>query len=80
MDRIERDRIRVETELLSKINALEARLSALSEQALHAAAQQAARAVMEDVVLGELASSRESPKKPDQVDGTSRSLLGETES
>ena len=32
----EKDRIRRETELLSKINALEARLEALSQQALHA--------------------------------------------
>ncbi len=80
LDRIERDRIRVETELLSKINALEARLSALSEQALHAAAQQAARAVMEDVVLGELASSRSAPKEPAQVNGVSKSLPRDTES
>ena len=35
----EKDRVRREAELLSKINALEARLNALSEQALHAAAK-----------------------------------------
>jgi chromosome segregation ATPase len=48
IERVERDRIKNETELLSKINALEARLSALSEQALHAAAKEAARMVMQD--------------------------------
>ncbi len=37
IERIERDRIRAETELMSKINALDARLNALSERALHAA-------------------------------------------
>jgi hypothetical protein len=40
LDQIERERIRAETELLSKINALDARLNALSEKALHAAMEQ----------------------------------------
>jgi hypothetical protein len=43
----EKDRIRRETELLSKINALEAKLDALSEKALHAAAKEAAMQVFE---------------------------------
>ena len=43
----EKDRVRREAELLSKINALEARLNALSEQALHAAAKEAAARVFE---------------------------------
>jgi hypothetical protein len=42
----ERERIRVETELRSKVSALEARLDALSEKALHAAARDAAVEVM----------------------------------
>ncbi|MEO0686000.1 MAG: hypothetical protein AAFY76_13405 [Cyanobacteria bacterium J06649_11] len=46
IDRIEKDRIRAETELLTKINALEGRLSALSEQALHAVAKEAATTIM----------------------------------
>lgn len=48
IERIERDRIRAETELMGKIQALDARLEALSEKALHAAAEKAARAVMEE--------------------------------
>jgi hypothetical protein len=47
LENAEKDRIRQETELLSKINALEAKLSALSEQALHAAAKEAAMQVFE---------------------------------
>jgi cysteinyl-tRNA synthetase len=43
----EKDRIRREVELISKINALEAKLNALSEQALHAAAKEAAIQVFE---------------------------------
>lgn len=50
VERIERERIRAETELLSKINALEARLTALSEKALHVAAKEAARSVMEEAL------------------------------
>ncbi len=50
LEESEKDRIRQETELLSKINALEAKLSALSEQALHAAAKEAAREVFEKMV------------------------------
>ncbi|MEB3248667.1 MAG: hypothetical protein VKK07_04920 [Merismopediaceae bacterium] len=50
LEESEKDRIRRETELLSKINALEAKLSALSEQALHAAAKEAAREVFEKMV------------------------------
>jgi uncharacterized protein YaaR (DUF327 family) len=46
----EKDRIRRETELLSKINALEAKLAALSEQALHAAAKEAAIQVFEKMI------------------------------
>jgi hypothetical protein len=42
VEQYEKDRIRRETELTSKINALEARLNALSEQALHAAMKDAA--------------------------------------
>ena len=47
LDEAEKERIRKETELLSKINALEARLNALSEQALHATAKEAAIQVFE---------------------------------
>lgn len=47
LEESERDRIRTETDLLSKINALEGRLNALSEQALHAAAKEAATQVYE---------------------------------
>lgn len=50
MEESEKDRIRQETELLSKINALEAKLSALSEQALHAAVKEAAREVFEKMI------------------------------
>lgn len=53
IERIERERIRVEAELLSKINAQEARLNALSEQALHVAAKEAARSVMEEALRKE---------------------------
>jgi len=47
LDAAERDRIRVETELRSEIKALEARLNALSEQAMHAVAKEAAIEVMQ---------------------------------
>ena len=47
LEEAEKDRIRRETELLSKINVLEARLDALSEQALHATAKEAALQVFE---------------------------------
>jgi uncharacterized coiled-coil DUF342 family protein len=50
IDASEKDRIRRETELLSKINALEARLEALSQQALHAAAKDAAVQVFEKMM------------------------------
>jgi chromosome segregation ATPase len=46
----EKDRIRRETELLSKINALEARLEALSQHALHAYAKDAAVQVFEKML------------------------------
>jgi hypothetical protein len=42
VEQYEKDRIRREIELTSKINALEARLNALSEQALHSAMKDAA--------------------------------------
>ncbi len=48
IERIERDRIRAETELLGRIQTLDARLQGLSEQALHAAAEKAARSMMEE--------------------------------
>jgi uncharacterized protein YaaR (DUF327 family) len=51
LEESEKDRIRRETELLSKINALEAKLTALSEQALHAAAKEAAREVFEKMII-----------------------------
>ncbi len=50
LEESEKDRIRRETELLSKINALEARLDALSEQALHATAKEAALQVFERMI------------------------------
>jgi uncharacterized protein YaaR (DUF327 family) len=60
LEESEKDRIRRETELLSKINALEAKLAALSEQALHAAAKEAAIQVFEkmmsDKQVGDLSS------------------------
>lgn len=46
----ERDRIRVETELRAEIRNLQGRLDALSEKALHAAAKEAAREVMQGLV------------------------------
>jgi hypothetical protein len=46
IDRIERDRIRAEAELIAEIHGLEARLSALSESALRAAVGDAAAKYM----------------------------------
>ncbi len=57
LEESEKDRIRRETELLSKINALEAKLAALSEQALHAAAKEAALQVFEKMVTEQQSSS-----------------------
>lgn len=46
-DNAERDRIRRETELTSKINSLEAKLEAMSEKAMHAVAKEAAFEIFE---------------------------------
>jgi len=43
----EKDRVRRESELLSRIDALDAKLTALSEKALHAAAKDSATQVFE---------------------------------
>ncbi len=63
----EKDRIRRETELLSKINALEAKLEALSKQALHAAAKEAALQVFEKMIseqrVNELSSKADKTTK-----------------
>jgi uncharacterized protein YaaR (DUF327 family) len=69
LEESEKDRIRRETELLSKINALEAKLSALSEQALHAAAKEAAREVFEKMV-----ADRKLDSLSDQVQGGTKGL------
>jgi len=61
----EKDRIRRETELLSKINALEAKLDALSEKALHSAAKEAAIEVFE-----KMAAERQLDKSNQVKDGT----------
>jgi phage shock protein A len=61
----EKDRIRRETELLSKINALEAKLDALSQIALHAAAKEAAIEVFE-----KMASDRQLDKSNQVKDET----------
>jgi hypothetical protein len=61
----EKDRIRRETELLSKINALEAKLDALSEKALHAAAKEAAIEVFE-----KMAAERQLDKSNQVKDAT----------
>ncbi|WP_204151944.1 hypothetical protein [Leptolyngbya sp. CCY15150] len=47
LEEAEKDRIRREVELSSKIHALESRLDALSEQALHSVAREAAIQVFE---------------------------------
>jgi hypothetical protein len=47
LDESEKDRVRREAELLSKINALESRLNAISEQALQAIAREEARLIFE---------------------------------
>jgi preprotein translocase subunit SecA len=69
LEESEKDRVRRETELLSKINALEAKLSALSEQALHAAAKEAAREVFEKMV-----ADRKLDSLSDQVQGGTKGL------
>jgi hypothetical protein len=47
LDKSEKDRVRREAELLSKINALESKLNAISEQALQAIAREEARLIFE---------------------------------
>jgi hypothetical protein len=47
LDESEKDRVRREAELLSKINALESKLNAISEQALQAIAREEARLIFE---------------------------------
>jgi hypothetical protein len=47
----EKDRVRRESELLSRIDALDAKLAALSQQALHAAAKEAATQVYEKMLV-----------------------------
>lgn len=51
IEQIERDRIIREVELLSKINALEARFNALSEKAFHRVAREAAEAAMQKIYI-----------------------------
>jgi uncharacterized coiled-coil DUF342 family protein len=50
LENSEKDRIRRETELLSKINALEAKLEAISQQALHAYAKDAAYQLVKEMM------------------------------
>ncbi len=66
IERIERERIRAETALQSKIDGLEARLTALSEQALHAAAREAAVSVMQQAYGGSSPDSVSGQLKPKQ--------------
>jgi hypothetical protein len=73
LEESEKDRIRRETELLSKINALEAKLSALSEQALHAAAKEAAREVFGEV-FEKMVADRKLDSLSDQVQGGTKGL------
>ena len=63
LEQAAKDRIRRETELVSKINALEARLDALSEQALHAAAREAAQQVFEKMVSQQESGDISTPGK-----------------
>lgn len=73
LEESEKDRVRRETELLSKINALEAKLDALSEQALHAAAKEAALQVFEKMVAEKKISNlsnqnqEETKQLPDKI-------------
>ena len=73
LEESEKDRVRRETELLSKINALEAKLSALSEQALHAAAKEAAREVFGEV-FEKMVADRKLDSLSDQVQGGTKGL------
>lgn len=73
LEESEKDRVRRETELLSKINALEAKLSALSEQALHAAAKEAAREVFGEV-FEKMVADRNLDALSDQVQGGTKGL------
>ncbi len=71
IETIEKDRIKAETELLSKINALEARLTALSEGALHVAAKEGAITVMQQMLSQNqnlLPGKQPSPPPPDRVE------------
>jgi uncharacterized protein Yka (UPF0111/DUF47 family) len=52
MQQMHLDHVRERAELSSQINALEARLDALSESALHAVARDVARQVLEGVLEG----------------------------
>jgi len=61
IDRIERERTKAEAELLAKIAGLEARLNALSEQALHVVAKDVARETMERLYRGEMRAELPSP-------------------
>jgi hypothetical protein len=51
IEQIEKDRIIREVELLSKINALEARFNALSEKAFHRVAREAAEVAMQKIFV-----------------------------
>jgi hypothetical protein len=56
---IEKERIKNEAELLAKINALEARLNILSEQAFHIVAKEAAMTVAREEISKLLSGNRE---------------------
>lgn len=50
MSDLEKERVKAEAELLTKIDGLEARLNALSEKALHSVAMEAARSIMDEKI------------------------------
>ena len=52
MQQMQLDHVRERAELGSQIKALDARLTALSESALHAVARDAARQAMQDILTG----------------------------
>jgi predicted nuclease with TOPRIM domain len=67
LDESEKDRVRREAELLSRINALESKLNAISEQALQAIAREEARLIFERMLA---------EKKQGKDSGHQRSLSG----
>lgn len=75
IERIERDRIKAEAELSTKIGALQARLDAITEQTMRSAVSDYAKALVDEAAL-KRSQAETGPlliEKPDRANGAAKS-------